>query len=235
MTKLPFLLIALFLLLGCGGDDRREEDPTRIRGVVTDAAGQPVLDAKILFHYNWDSLPAGAEPEVGSLLTQDSLQVQFDLSQPGLTRLWVEDWILRQPLATLLNATLPAGSQTVGWDLRGNDALVVPNGAYWFLLSSSSVLDSFSVFLNVDAFARGWSAYAPAATSGSDGRFERTQTGLPFELRLTDTSTTPPWATVAVSREIDVIALRPDGTVARVDDVFVDPYAGAFVELQFAN
>lgn len=229
------LVLALFLLAGCGGDDKRIDDPSLIRGVVTDAGGAPVPNAKILFHYNGEPLDGSFGPDdYGNELTQETLTVSFALPLEDRAQLWVESWDRLTDVVTLVNEVLPAGQHSADWDRRSGVGGIVQNNGYWFLLRSADDIDSFAVFINVDNFQRGWEAYETAVYSDGSGTFGRTQHGLPFDGIFTRTIPSPS-RRLGVSRALDVIAIREDGAVARTDSVVVDPLFGADVVIQFED
>jgi hypothetical protein len=105
--------------------EHEENDMMREFEVVVDTTATPVAPVRATFSLR-QSYPNPSNP---------STQIEFSLPVAAKVQLQIYD-VHGQLVATLVDRHVPAGTQTVEWNGRGDDGSSVPSGIYFYRLTA---------------------------------------------------------------------------------------------------
>ena len=180
---LAALLAGLALLLSACSEDESTPTAPRLQGRVLDAEGQPVDHAPILLRYELP-YPTGEADTMLANAAEASALVWYSLPAATPLLITVHDLESVERLATLRDEDAPAGLDSLLWDLRDDDGVLLPADCYLILLTVPGDQFGFVILSNPDyrSLEHPWEQLGE---SQSDGGFQLFDHHLAFRHQRT--------------------------------------------------
>ena len=213
MMKSRYLILTLTLCTILFFSCSKSDDPTvAIEGVVEDAQGNRISNAKIALTYHL----SGSNPDTAS---NDGVSIQFQVASEQNVTLRLKD-SSGDLVTTLIDEIKPEGIYRYSWNLKNDENQFITSGIYTYeIIFGESDNYEKKLFLNIGHYdAYSFEEVAYLARTDENGRFQINKKDLVFdnpsldELSLEGT----------LSNRLTVWASDSEMGVASNTDVFYD-------------
>lgn len=227
--------LAIFLvstLAACSDSTAPNGRRDDIRGRVVDVRGRPVAGATVVLQYSIDPPPIPVVDKVHVML-------RFQLPEASPVSVWVSSYCDADTVRRLITADLPAGEHAADWDGRDEQGRLLPEGVYWFHLSTATVEERDDFLLMELGYVdiAGGDSLVPLAVADGAGQFTLDQRCLSIGHTFPQYGLSGSLAdSVEISRNVRVWAFSAtDSSRAPSEWVYVDPQRGAEVEISLGR